>query len=340
MILEEIKILRLHNQHLLGLADVHAVSRDLCGVQAQFLSNAFHALRIRSTDFDITNPQGLLKSWTLRGTMHLFGERDLPLMLHKGREHNLRPCDTLDADEWITEQRKQFFAELILSAVREGISEREALKQVCADAGMTETEAQSVFNPWGGTIRALCETGKLTHTVSEKKAFIPCPQFAPMEKEAAELELARRYFTHYGPATIRDAAYFFGCRQSDVKRWLTQLPVCETDCDGHTYYYIEETATKKEMPACIFLAGFDPLMLGYEKTQNPFLPQAHLRSIFSMAGIVMPALLIDGSVAGKWKRNGKRIDVTMFKTMPQKTIDALEESAERIWPDLKEVRFR
>jgi len=338
VILEEIKTLRLHNQHLLGLADVHTVSRDLCGVQAQFLSNAFHALQIRCANFDAAHPDGLMKNWTLRGAMHLFDEEDLPLMLHRGRAHFLRPCDTFSADEWISAERKQFFADRIMQSVRDGISDREALKQTCADAGMTETEAQSVFNPWGGLIRALCEAGKLTHAVSEKKAFVPCPAFDPMEKESAELELARRYFTHYGPATVRDAAYFFGFTHSEIRKLLAQLPVRENIIGEKAYYYIEEkAATHAEPPACIFLAGFDPLMLGYEKKENPFLPEEHLRGIFSMAGIVMPALLVRGRVVGRWKRAGKKLTVTLFETIDAHDRDAVCDEAERLFGQLRSI---
>jgi len=336
--IDEVKFLRLANQQLLASSSYRTVVRNLCGVQAQFLSNAFHALIIRSKDFTADKTDGLMKSWTLRGTMHLFDERDLPLMLYRDRTYFLRPCDMLAADEYITAERKRFFADLIEKSVAEGISEREALKQHCFGAGMTEAEAQSVFNPWGGTIRALCESGRITHAVSEKKAFISCPSFEPMEKETAELELARRYFTHYGPATIRDAAYFFGCRQADVRRWLMQLPAKETHCEGKSYYYIENRLPASDpIPSCIFLAGFDPLMLGYEKTENLFLPSEHLRGIFNLAGIVMPAILLHGRVVGKWKRAGRKLTITLFEALDPREKLMVREEAERLWQDVRRI---
>lgn len=338
MTIDEIMLRRLANQHLLRPAAYREVASDLCGVQAQFLSNAFHALTIRSDDFSVDRPDGLLKSWTLRGTMHLFDERDLPLMLYRDRTHFLRPCDMLAADEYITAERKRFFADLIEKSVGEGISEREALKQHCFDAGMTETEAQSVFNPWGGTIRALCESGRITHVVSEKKAFVPCPPFEPMEKDDARLELARRYFTHYGPATVRDAAYFFACTQAEVKNWINRLQVQTAECGDRTYYYIEESApVDAAIPPCIFLAGFDPLMLGYEKTDNPFLPTEYLRGIFSMAGIVMPAVLVHGRVVGKWKRTGKKLTVTLFESIDARDGGCISAEAKRLFYDLRQI---
>ena len=166
-----------------------------------------------------------------------------------------------------------YFADLIVDAVSQGIDEREALKAVCEKAGMTGSESQSLFDPWGGTIRALCEAGRLCHKVQEKKAYQLCPSFEPMAEEPARLELARRYFTHFGPATIKDAAYFFGTTQTKVKSWLKQLPVSETSLDGKSYFYIDIGLLAGNLPACLFLAGFDQLMLGYEKTESLFLPK-------------------------------------------------------------------
>ena len=176
MSLDEIKIRRLAGQHLLAPADTQTVVKDLCGLQAQFLSHALHGLSIRT---GTVNTDGLVKSWTNRGTMHLFSIDDLPLFLHEGRTHFLRPVDTLESDAYIGAERKVYFADAILDAVSQGIDEREALKEVCEKAGMTENESLSLFDPWGGLIRALCETGRLCHKVQEKKAYQLCPEFEP-----------------------------------------------------------------------------------------------------------------------------------------------------------------
>jgi len=337
---EDIMLLRLRNQHLLEPAGCRDVVRDLCGVQAQFMSNAFHALKIRSNDFDPERPGGLVKSWTVRGTMHLFDEADLPLFLHEGRRHFLRPCDTLEADEVMTAERKRYFAAAIAEGVRDGISGREELRELCRHLGASEDEEKSLFNSWGGIIRALCENGTLCHQAGEKKAYRLCPPFEPMGEEEARLEMARRYFTYFGPATVRDAAYFFGRPQRDIKRLLSKLPVTETGCGEKTYFYIDGNGDGPgNMPACIFLAGFDQLMLGYEKTENPFLPPEHLRGIFSLAGIVMPAVLLRGRVAGKWKRQGRAVNITAFESLSKADRDAVEKAAFSLWPDLLEIVY-
>ena len=160
MTFDEIRLRRLDAQHLLTAADTQTAVKDLCGVQAQFLNHALHGLHIRCGN---VNTERLVKSWTVRGTMHLFSEDDLPLFLHEDRKRTLRPVDTLESDSSIGIRRKAYFAELILDAVSRGTDEREALKILCEKAGMTETESRSLFDPWGGIIRALCESGRLCH---------------------------------------------------------------------------------------------------------------------------------------------------------------------------------
>lgn len=124
MTAEEILLRRLAGQHLLLPTDTQTVVKDLCGVQAQFLRHALHGLSIRCHS---VSTEGLIKSWTNRGTMHLFSADDLPLFLHQERSHFLRPVDTLEGDAFITASRKQYF--VMVEAVAHGTDQREVLKK-------------------------------------------------------------------------------------------------------------------------------------------------------------------------------------------------------------------
>lgn len=332
MTAEEILLRRLAGQHLLFPSDTQTVVKDLCGVQAQFLSHALHGLSIRCHS---VNTEGLIKSWTNRGTMHLLSADDLPLFLHQDRSHFLRPVDTLGGDAFITASRKEYFAELILEAVARGIDQREDLKALCRQAGMTESESKSLFDPWGGTIRALCEAGRLCHKVQETRAYRLCPPFEPMSREAAQLEMARRYFTHFGPATLRDAAYFFGAAQAQVKKWLNQLPVTETVLNGKAYFYGEESLPIGHPPKLLFLAGFDQFLLGYDKTESLTLPKEHLRDIFTLSGMVRPAIWMDGRIVGWWNLKNRRLSLKLF----EEENHSVTEAAHHQWPDLKSIAF-
>ena len=329
---EEILLRRLHGQFLLASGSVREVARGLCGLQAQFFSNALHALRIRCGHEPAESELApLCKTWTVRGTLHLIDRDDLPLFLHEGRKRCLRPCDTMEEDDALTAERKQFFAGLILVRTAQGISQREALKEACAAAGMTAAEADSAFNAWGGLIRALCETGKLCHLPAQKKAFAVCAPMEPMPREKARTELLRRYFTHYGPATVRDAAAFFAARQRDIRETMETLPVRRAEVGEDAFYWLENGFDgAREAPRCVFLAGFDPLLMGYCKERSLTLAPENLREIYSLAGIVSPALLLDGRVAGRWKREGKKARIALFATPDASARRAVEQAADAL----------
>lgn len=342
---EEIRSRRLAGQRLIAPADKLSVARGLCGVQAQFMSNALHALRIRCSDFDEgAAADGLVKNWTLRGTVHVFAESDLPLFI---RAEDYRKNEWSAPNWWnsrpdwaLSPERQRYLSDVILTALGEGPLTREELKAACRAEGMTSEEEQSMFHPWGGGVRLLCERGFMHYAASERKEFCLTPVFEPMPEDEAKLELARRYFENYGPATVKDAAYFFGTTQSEVKRWLAALPVETAECGGRTYYFIKsEDNCGGDIPECIFLAGFDQLMLGYEKKESLFLSPEHLRGIFSLAGIVMPAVLLRGRVAGRWKRRGRKLSIELFSPAGERERTAMRESAERLWSDVSAIEF-
>lgn len=341
---EEIKLRRLINQHLLAPVSAETVLTDLCGLQAQFFGNALHALKIRSM-FTPKNTNGMMKNWTLRSTMHIFSERDLTLFLRCGDQYRCNDWTEKSfwnqRDDWaLSPERQKELSAVIMQALAEKDCTREELKQRCRERGMTELEENSMFHPWGGGIRQLCERGFLHYAAREEKVFCLSPVVSPFPQEKAELELARRYFTCYGPATIRDAMYFFKATATQVKKWLAQLPVKAVSCDGKNYYYLEnEKMLAGEIPDCLYLAGFDPLMLGYEKKESLYLRQEDLRGIFTLAGIVMPPLLLNGEVAGRWKEKNGNLAITAFRSLTGGEVSLLKDKAEFLWPDLKKVEI-
>ena len=313
---------RLQAQHLLTPTDSHAAASGLCGLQAQFLRNAVHGLRIRTNRLSM---EGMVKTWTLRGTVHLIPEADLPLYL--------RTCGTAEdvcATSWYgwvagrghanPPERERGLARMMTAAIATGVDTREALREHLRNCGMTEAEESRVFDPWGGMIRELAEVGVIgfridmaddTHPDETKRYRLLTP-FTPLPEETARLELARHYLTHYGPVTLRDAAYFFHWTQAEAKALFLQSGAGSFVCEGRTYWHLPADAPLRDLPPVILLAGFDPLMLGYRKEDNPFLPPEHLRGVFNLAGIVNPAILLRGRVVGKWKESKGKAELTAF----------------------------
>ena len=346
MTLEALKRRRMANQFLLQPTDKLTAVRALCGVQAQFMKNAVHALKIRTSDGDEADfSDCLVKNWTLRGTMHIFAREDLPLFLHERADCPYRGEDFSGRTFWnqrdcwaLTPHRQGALSRVILDALRERPRTRDELKAVCRSAGMTDAEEASLFDPWGGGVRELCERGFMHYAAREDKTFELTERFAPLPEETAQLELARRYFTAYAPATIHDAMYFFHVPARTVKHWLERLDADAFELDGRRYYFLTMNDAPGEWPRCRFLAGFDPLILGYEKKETPFLRPEHLRGIFNLAGIVMPAVLLDGTVAGRWRRTGRALNIEWFGGAPAGCRAAAREEAARLWDDLTAIK--
>lgn len=337
--LRELRQWRLCAQHLTEKSAPLQVAGDLCGIQAQYATNAVHALAVRCENTDVT---GLVKSWTLRGTLHLFPENDLPLYVPNVGVEGI--FDTpygqwlYDGHCQMPKERMLFFAGLVAGALSDQPISRDTLKDLCRSNGMTAEEEERVFSGWGGVIRLLAESGVLCVSARVNRAYVRCPDFSPMPTEQARLELLRRYVTHYGPVSLHDMMYFFRWTQRELKALLTQLPVQTVSCDRRTYYYLKEPDVRPALPRCIFLAGFDPLMLGYEKKESPFLPPEHLKKVFNNTGIVFPPLLIDGTVRGKWKEQDKYIALTAFEPWNKTQTAAVQKAAKDLWPD-KPLKF-
>ena len=344
MTVEELKQIRLYRQHLTDHADRQTVVKDLCGLQCQLMTYAYHSLRIRCSEAldPDTFGEGLVKNWTVRGTIHIFSEDDLPLFKYD--------VGSYKSDEWddtayngkllISGERKRYFAKLLCDLVADGTDTREELRSKCREAGMTDDEESYVFYGWGGLLRPLCERGFLTYKVQEKKAFAPSPEYVPMKEGDAKREQMRRYLEHIAPATVRDISYFFGYSQTEVKRILGTLPVKTLSVDGVDLFYMGELPGDcPDIPDCIFLSGFDQLMLGYEKKDSIFLPPEHLRGIFTLTGIVLPALLLKGKVAGRWRRKGKNVEIMMFRDLLKKEKKTIENFASGLWNDKPDIIF-
>jgi hypothetical protein len=346
MTVEELKQIQLYRQFITNKSDRFTVCRNLNGLQSQFLVNVYYGLKIRCNE-EIT-PQnfgeGLVKNWTVRGTVHSFLKEDLPLFKYGKERHlndNFKGYINRFTDAWmITPERQKYFSDFIVKKVSEGICNREELKLACAEYGMTPIESEAIFNQWGGGMRELCENGFLCYKVQEKKAFMTCPKFEPMEQDEAEVEMARRYFKNFAPATIKDTAYYFGWTQTLAKQIMSKLPLESIEINSKQYFYLDKLKNDyPDVPHCIMLSGFDQMMLGYQKQESIYLSQQNIHYIFNLAGIIMPPVLLDGNVVGRWRKKSSKMSFEMFDYIKCRDKKKIEDVMETLFNDIKKVEW-
>lgn len=104
-------------------------------------------------------------------------------------------------------------------------------------------------------------------------------------------------------------------------------------------YYATKDAPEGEMPHVRLLSGFDPMLLGYRKEDNPILPPEHLRGVFNLTGIVHPTVLAeDGRIVARWREKDGKVELMPFENIGVRTKKRIEREVEK-WFEVKEIRW-
>ncbi|MEG3302446.1 DNA glycosylase AlkZ-like family protein [Streptococcus suis] len=314
----------LQKQGLLKPQSVQQICQNLNGLQAQFQPYVHVGFRNRMTAEDFHEgswQEELTRQWSIRRTVHAYLKSEIPLYIHEGR---LASTDYLKTEgrDGFSPQTKQKYHQLILEALEQGSMTREELKALCRGEKMTQEEEKLVFNAWGGLFRYMVERGEVYQEYGAKR-FHRLTDFQPLSQEKAELEIARRYFTGLGLVSLADARYYFKENKSTVLKWMKQLDLKTVEVAGEERFYLGELE-EVELPDCLFVAGFDQLLLGYEKKANPFFNPKYIRNIYTLTGIVKPVVFYKGRFVATWKRDKGTILLDIFEDITQQEEKELE----------------
>ncbi|WP_449459101.1 DNA glycosylase AlkZ-like family protein [Streptococcus suis] len=323
----------LQKQGLLKPRSVQQICKNLNGLQAQCQPYVHVGFRNRMTAEDFHEgswQEELTRQWSIRRTVHAYLKSEIPLYTHVGRLASTEYLKTEGRDGF-SPQTKQKYHQLILEALEQGPMIREDLKVLCRGEKMTQEEEKLVFNDWGGLFRYMVERGEVYQEYGAKR-FHRLTDFQPLSREKAELEIARRYFAGFGPVSLADARYYFKENKSTVLKWMKQLDLKTAEIAGEERFYLGELE-EAELPDCLFVAGFDQLLLGYEKKANPFFNPKYIRNIYTLTGIVKPVVFYKGRFVATWKRDKGTILLDIFEDITQqeeKELDYYRQMYEKI----------
>jgi hypothetical protein len=154
------------------------------------------------------------------------------------------------------------------------------------------------------------------------------PQFS---REEALEKLARNYFTSHGPATISDFAWWSGLSLGDCRKAVGMIShgfISET-IEDKTYWFSKECANIHSINNDIFLLpAYDEFLISYTDRKPSLSHENFSKAIYSN-GIFRPIVVINGQVAGIWKRTIKKdsvfVEFDFFTPIPQFNTDLLEE---------------
>jgi hypothetical protein len=136
------------------------------------------------------------------------------------------------------------------------------------------------------------------------------PKTRPLEREEALAELARRYFTSRGPVTLKDFIWWSGLSSLDAKAGLASIKsqLVEEVIDGQSYWLdpFSQPYTQDISPAVHLLPNYDEYIVSYANRGAIYDP-ARVKQVDARGNFLFNhTIVIDGQVAGTWKRAFKK----------------------------------
>jgi Winged helix DNA-binding domain len=323
--------LRFRAQHLATPAPRRAldvVVRDVVGIQAQMPRAAALSLRARVAGLTLEDVRRaleerrtLVRTWVMRGTIHIVRAEDLPWML------GALPASVVrSVPRWL-ERRAGLVPETAPAAAREvarvvtrrGPLTRSEIVEALglspeAGVGLTWLAAQE------GRICFGPDRGSEQTFVAVRRWLPDLPRPAP---PAAGL-LGRRYLAGYGPAEAADLATWWGCTLGEARSELAAARAIEVDHRGTRLLALDGTADasldRPARPVVRLVGAWDAYLLGH-RDRGLILDPARARRVNRGGGWVHPVVLVDGRVAGVWRTevhaNRLRIEVERFRPIPR-----------------------
>jgi len=293
------------------------VARDVCGIHAQVMGSAELQLAARVhgiTQGDVRaalwERRELVKTWTLRGTLHI------------------HPADELGL--WTAARRAVEREEdaAVTAAIGDALRGRRLTREELADAVVERVgpePRERLASGWGWFLGDAAAAGLLCFGPPNgaRVTFVHVDDWLgsqqAWEPAAALREVARRYATTYAPATLRS-----------LREWLA----AKVDVD------VPEVPLAPRAGGSVrLLPEYDPYVMGFREREHLVPPEvrrqvaAHGKGRYEgPAGT--PFLVVDGLCAGIWRRRrtSKGVELTVEPARPLTKAEraGLEEEAERI----------
>lgn len=347
----QVHAFRLQRHHLSKKAtkkDLARVVGDIGGAQAQVMSAAELQIvtRIDCTVDDVRNAlwkdRTLVKTWLMRGTLHLARSDDLPVFVGAMGRHwvsQMRPS-------WlqymqVTEKEFWTICDDIGAALNGTPVTREELIATVG-RGRSDRVRQILRSGWGGMLKPAARNGLLCFgpirgqsvTFVRPQAWLP--SWRTVDPEKAITEMARRYLRVYGPATKVDFARWWGgwpgvanaaWKGLERERVTVSVEGVRTEALADDVPIIQGATITEPVQ---LLPLFDPYLMGYAKRDH-LVERAFAARVSRVAGWISAVVLLNGTVAGTWthalKNGSLQITVSPFRRLASSVKSDIKERA-------------
>jgi winged helix DNA-binding protein len=342
----EVGLLRLAAQRIVGEpfpGPVEAV-RWLTALQAQDATGALTSVALRTTGRSVDDVRSafqrgeVVKSWPLRGTLHLVAAEDLAWMLPVFTPRVISAARKRHSDLGISERDVEETRSATVELLSGGRAvSRGDLFEAWEQAGQRTAGQRGSHLLW-----YLAQTGTVCfgpvrngeQMIVLVAEWLPHAQEVPPEQARAELAL--RYFRGRGPASLTDLVAWARLSLTEARAALAAVrPQLEIIVrDGEELFLDPATPEllarfRREARGVVLLPGFDEFVLGYRDRRDVMTPEDLARIVPGGNGVFRPTVVSGGRVIGTWRRS-PGFAAELFTDVPASTEKSLRTAAGRL----------
>jgi winged helix DNA-binding protein len=335
---------RLYNQYISRATFENAsdVVARLGALQGQDYLGVLWAIGLRmrhATEANIEQAiadRTIVRSWPMRGTLHYVAAADIRWLL-KLMEPRAIASSAFRNRQLELDDATFAKSDKVLARKLEGGKQltRPELAAALERAGISTANYRLAHILYRASIlRLICfgaRRGKqLTFTLFDEWV----PECKTIERDEALAELARRYFTSHGPATLQDFIWWSGLKAADARASIEMVkPQFMQEVVGdQTYWFSQSAPIKKDATKVYLLPPFDEYTVAY-KDRSAVLDPTYAKLMNTGYGIFKPIVVVDGEIAGIWKRevkkNSLKIAVSPFNSLTKSNQQKIARAADR-----------
>jgi hypothetical protein len=334
------------------------VVREFVGIQAQVMSLAelqlnarLDGLRPSDVRDALWERKTLVKTWAMRGTLHLIASDDLASFVAAAPTRG-----QWGGPAWLkyfnvtADELAALFAAIPKALGSEPLTRGELARAAAAAAGKPKLE-ERLSSGWGSFLKPSSHAGDLVFGPDRGRnvTFVDPSDWLgrPIRREAKALapnadvalgKLVKRFLRLFPGADGPGTGRWWGGRFT-VRRAIAaaKLDLVDLDIEGSPGWALggddEEVAQAKPFEGVRLLPGFDAYVNDLPRRVEALMPVDRHDMVHRVAGWVSPVVIVDGRVAGTWElTNGKRggISVRQFGRWRSGARQELSVEADRI----------
>ncbi len=324
------------------------------GIQAQVMSAAELALCTRVEGLSphdvhsaLWQDHTLVKTWAMRGTIHLLAARELPLYVAaRDWQHNASWSHYF-AEFGLSPAQQEAFLLAVPHVLEQGpLTRLQLADAVAKHTGVAHVRDLILSSSWGSPLKPSAYRGDLCfgpgqgQNVTFMNPRVWIGKWQPIEPELALQEMARRYLQAYGPATPEDFAFWWGYQKGLARKLFQSIAeeLEEVEVEGWQAFALSATLplmqSVEPVEAIHLLPLFDAYTIGVPRDCEPLLAAAYKRQVFNLQGWTFAVILVNGSIRGVWNSTSRRsqtvVKVNLFCSATAAIRKGIAAEAERL----------